>query len=299
MINRRQAIRSALCTAAAMTQWNALDAFALQQAGDSGYIDPRQTLFQPTEATTYAMLDQFFAGYRTTPGIARLLPYTAVVKNGGKAPAKAYKMSWVQNAGGVDKPLFSTLFFSHPSIAGGSAIATGWNTILEPGEYAVVTPLFLWSVRKFRRNGGLIPVDNLIASQSEANAFISSYNSAFAPRVRRDIKIGKHTAIGPNSRMTSKFQAAINCERKLAANLVASAGTPAGLVEAITQSLSAIRSGPDTFRRGAMTRYLESLQARIQIRKVNAAWASVQKIAEQPALVLQRRARVRVYRPLA
>jgi len=290
-ISRRQAVRSALFATAALSQSSLLTRFSLAQGSSYAPIDPRQTLFQPMEATTLSALDQFFANYRTSPALQPLLPYTAVLKNGGKDPVKAYEMRWVHNANGADKTLFSTMFVSRPSTVGRSGIATGWNTIVYPGEYAVVTPLFLWSATKYRRHRGAIDVAKMMQGQSKAQSFIASASPSVAYGVRRDAKICRHTAVGNLSSMISQHEATVNYETKTAARLIASAGVPEGLALAVSQWLPTVDPSHGGLGTRVKFRYLQSVQARLQVRGAHVTWAAVQRIASRPTLVLTQRQR--------
>jgi hypothetical protein len=293
-ISRRQAVSSAFVTAVALSSWGRLSTFALAEDDSIASINPRQTLFQPMEAATLSALDQFFPAYRTSPTLRALLHFTAILKNGGNTPVKAYGMRWIHNADKVDKTLFSTMFVSQPSTVGRSALGTGWNTIVYPGEYAVVTPLFLWSATKYRRHHGAIPVSKIMQEQSKAQSFIASASPSVKYRVRRDSKICRHTAIGYPSSMTSDYEATVNYETEVAARMIATAGVPEGLALAVSEWLPTIDSTQGDLASRVKYRYLLSVQARIQHRGPHVTWAAVQRIATRAPLALAQRQRNRV-----
>ena len=293
-ISRRRAVRSTLFTVAALSQLRIFAQGSLGQSASPTPVDPLQTLFQPMDAATLSALDQFFVGYRIAASLKSILPFTAVLKNGGRSPVKAYEMSWVHNAKGVDTTLFATMFESKPSLSGSSAIATGWNTIVNPGEYAVVTPLFLWSASKYKRHGGAIPIVSLANQQSAAQAFISSTKEAAGCRVRRNAKICRRAIVGSNSVKTLEYKTTLAQESRIATALVTAAGVPEGLDLAASEWLSSIDSSLEDLDTRVSLRYLQSVLARVRVRGAHVAWTATLRIASRGAGVLAQRERVRL-----
>lgn len=300
VMTRRQVVRSSLLTAAAISQWRFASRLAFGQSdADPLTLDPRQTLFQPMEAATINALDSYFPGFRTSPQLQILLPYTAVLKNGGRRSVKAYEFRWVHQAGEVETSSYSFLFASRPSASRGSAIGTGWNSILRPGEYAVVTPYFLWSSSKYSRHKGIVHLEKMAANHPGVQEFISSPIPNVTYRIRRDVKVCRYTAIGKFTEAVSDFESVIALERELAISILTAAVQPEALSRVLSHFLSQPTSAVNLRSAAARHSYLISILTQINYHGETSVWANLTRIAARPQLILKRQSRVRLYTPQA
>lgn len=300
-MSRRQAIYGSASLALALYETNLLHALA------NPPITPWRTLFQPDHPQTPFILDTYFPSYRTDANLSSLLRFTAIVRNGGKTPVKGYSLTWGHQEGGNGpSTTFNRLYVSEPSPEMPSTvIGTGWNHILQPGEFAVATPLFLWSASKFRRHHGHIPVETLFLTQDEAPAFILSAENDSRFWIRRDAKICRHKVIGSDiesdTSCITSYESAINVERAVAQTLVqeVSPSDPASLQNAIDALLSQQMDAADPAENAVRTRFL--LTARKRIKRFGAPLVlhGVQRIASRRPLSLIAEKRVHIHKAIA
>jgi len=222
-VTRRQLIKGAAASVAACNMGAFAAAGRYSQIGGSEggqvkNIPGWMTLFQPTDSRINYLLDSYFPSYRTNPLLKALMPVTAVIRNGGRNPVRAYSFRWTINTAQEEKTVFSKMFVSSPSIYSSKIIGTGKNSILHPGQFAVLTPLFVCTASRYLKKGG-ISVSRLLSRDPDAATFVASIGSDNVYKVRRNAKIVKTAAFGDDTSSAEVYETSRNAERDAAQEL--------------------------------------------------------------------------------
>jgi hypothetical protein len=255
------------------------------------------TLIQPGSAYFESALNFLFPSYAADPIAKAMLPATAIIRNGGRARVKAYSFRWVTPGANqtAEVAVYSRLFVSRPSTKHLSVIGTGRNTLLRPGHYAIVTPLFAWSASAYRSRKGLIPPNIMLRDRPEAAAFISTLSSAHQYRLRRNVKICKKIALG-DANSVIEYETARNAERDVALVLIngASGGelVDRDALDALLRHLWPTSLGEVNDPASvAARRYIKSLRAKLQLMPLSRVQAEISLVAARQITNLSCRAR--------
>lgn len=180
-----------------------------------------RTLFQPGDRERDLLLAKYFPGYMENQELSPLLPLTAVVRNGGNSKVKGYRFMWKCTMPDGPDLLYSRLFVSLPTPDAIRNPGTGTNSILHPGHYAVVTPLFFWSQTSYSRRVTNQKAYSLGSSQAQVLSFVNASSKSLDVKIARLAKICKHTAFGSNlDPDVAYYQSSRNAERDAAAALL-------------------------------------------------------------------------------
>jgi hypothetical protein len=299
-LTRRQAIIGGAATLAVTRVGASTSSLTGLSVASSDPITRVITLFQASDPHLADLLDIHFPLYRMNPGLASMLPLTVIIRNGGKYPVKAYSFRWTVTEADEEKTVFSRLFVSRPSAEHPRIIGTGRNAVLQPGQVAVVTPLFLWSASRYIARRGVVPVNDLMNAQSEAANFVSDITPGTVYNVRRNAKICDKAAIGDDTDCATDYEVARNAERDAAGTLVTlEQGNRSVNREALLDDLQGMSTSDNTIATsdayGAARRaYLGSLTARAKRFPVDVVMSQNAIVAARSVTTLVRKPRTHV-----
>jgi len=241
------------------------------------------TLFQPSDKRLPYLLDRFFPGYWTNPDMQALLPHTAIIRNGGHSPVKAYNFSWKPKTSSERHAIFTKLFVSRPTLTNPRIIGTGRNTILLPGQAAILTPLFLWSESRYTLHHGDIPLESLAKADPAAVAFLLQADTNTEYTVVRNTKICRRTAIGDDTSSAKEYDGYRHAEREVAIALQ-QAGEDHASIGALLADLrrNLESTGQNSAQLTAKLNYLDSLIAAAQILPRQTLLAHINTVALRP-----------------
>jgi len=159
----------------------------------------------------------------------------------------------------------------------------------------------MWSVSKFRRRRGQIPVDAMLLEQGASTAFILSAASGATFKISRDAKICKHTVIGSNPSCMSLYEQAINVERTLAQSILQkfSPSDPPSLHVAIETMLAGDTDSVDVIENGIGTRFLSAIERRIKRFGTASTLQGLKRIASRKSPHLIAEQRTHIHRAMA
>jgi hypothetical protein len=152
-----------------------------------------RVLIRPHDETFSKLLFTSFPSYTSLPFASSLLPFTAVIRNGGYDPVKAYTYWWKGVDANGNAISVSRFFYSEATKLGVAVSASGANFILQPGELALVTPLFLWSASKYLRKRQLGHLTLPKTQPPEIESFLSKVNPS-SVKMKRGSKIQSKTS---------------------------------------------------------------------------------------------------------